>query len=74
MKEFGGYLAAVAAALGVVGLVALGGAFDYSALIAPGTLLTDLALMITAALTIAVGVKFAFKGARFFGRAVGLIK
>jgi len=67
-------LGAAVALVAVVALAFVGGAYDYSALIDAGTLLTDLALMITAALGIAVGVKFAFKGARFFGRAVGLIK
>jgi membrane-associated PAP2 superfamily phosphatase len=69
-----GTVSALGALVAVVALVAVGGDYDYSALIDPGTLLTDLALMITAALGIAVGVKFAFKGARFFSRAVGLIK
>jgi len=62
------------AVVAVVAFAFVGGVYDYSVLIAVGTLLTDLALMITAALTIAVGVKFAFIAARFFGRAVRLIK
>ena len=64
----------VIAALAVVALAFVGGAYDYSALIVPGTLLTDLALMVTAALTIAVGARFAFKGGRFALRAIGLDK
>lgn len=67
-------ISAPVALLAVLSLTLVGGTYDYSALISAGTLVTDLALMITAALGIAVSVKFAFKGARFFGRAIGLIK
>jgi hypothetical protein len=68
------FVSAPIALLVVLALTLTGGAYDYSALIVAGTLLTDLALMITAALGIAVGAKFAFIGARWFGRAVHLIK
>lgn len=53
---------------------AVGGVFDYSNVIDAGTLLTDLALMIGAALVIAVGARFAFIGARFALKALHLIK
>lgn len=81
MKLISRKVAGLAAVLGAVLAVAAfsvvgatGGVYDYSALIVPGTLLTDLALMVTAGITIAIGARFAFKGARFALKAVGLIR
>jgi hypothetical protein len=73
MRQKFSALVAVLAIVATLALVMVGGDYDYSGLIVAGTLLTDLALMISAALAIAVGFKFAFIGARAFGRAVKLI-
>jgi len=66
--------ASVVAIVVAAALVFVGGVYDYSALITPGTLLTDLALMIAAAVTIAVGAKFAFVGGAWVLKALGFLK
>jgi hypothetical protein len=72
--KFGKALSAVAALVATVALMFVGGVYDYSADIVPGTLLTDLALMLTASVVIAIGAVFAFRGARWALRAAKLIK
>jgi hypothetical protein len=70
-----GAIAAVSAALTLAtGVFAAGGVYDYSSSIVPGTLITDLALMVVAALGIAISARFVFIGARFAIKALHLIK
>jgi hypothetical protein len=74
LKAIVARLSAVVALVLVVAFALVGGSYDYSALIDGGTLLSDVFLMVSAALVIAVGLKLAFIGARVFGKAVHLIK